>query len=308
MLEKLPEQTIDTNLDDDEIQLQQMRSALRKAEARPYFQEERDHQDRLRYYRNLAEDLSPRQMYEQLSALLKKSHMTRLPYKPSAQLYPFVDLQPNRKLLSIYSQREYEPEELILADLQIQRRIAQQARAALLAESLNLTQLASRIALLEADAQFNCEHVVPQSWFKKRDPMRGDLHHLFACEIDCNSYRANTPYFDFRDFDQAPPSVCGKSDQADDGGPGFEPAGGKGAVARAVLYFLVRYPGESQNLSRRFRASRLSILLKWHREFPPGLYERHRNQAIFDVQGNRNPLIDFPGIAEKIDFRMGLGG
>lgn len=36
-------------------------------------------------------------------------------------------------------------------------------------------------------------------------------------------------------------------------------------------------------------------------------YERHRNQAIFERQGNRNPLIDHPKWAAKIDFRLGLG-
>jgi endonuclease G, mitochondrial len=39
--------------------------------------------------------------------------------------------------------------------------------------------------------------VVPQPWFAKREPMRGDLHHLFACESRCNAFRGNTPFFDF---------------------------------------------------------------------------------------------------------------
>jgi endonuclease I len=41
---------------------------------------------------------------------------------------------------------------------------------------------------------------VPQSWYAKAEPMRGDLHHLFACEPRCNSFRSNIPYFDFADF------------------------------------------------------------------------------------------------------------
>jgi endonuclease I len=51
-----------------------------------------------------------------------------------------------------------------------------------------------------AELRFNCEHVVPQSWYAKAEPMRGDLHHLFACEPRCNSFRSNIPYFDFADF------------------------------------------------------------------------------------------------------------
>src|SRR4051794_25147285 len=55
-------------------------------------------------------------------------------------------------------------------------------------------------AEVEAALPFNCEHVVPQSWFGKQKPMRGDLHHLFVCEARCNSFRGNTPYMEFADF------------------------------------------------------------------------------------------------------------
>jgi endonuclease G, mitochondrial len=293
--------------DEDSVQMQTLLSIAREARAKPYYVEERDQQDREEYYRSLREDLSPQELYDRLSALLKATHARKPKYKPAVQLYPFVDLQHNRKLLSIYSQKEFEPEEFIRADFQIQRNVALKAQEAFLTESLDITQMAERVALLEAAVQLNCEHVVPQSWFNKREPMRGDLHHLFACEPGCNSFRSNTPYFEFSDFDEAIRSECGKSDVAGDRDRGFEPGGGKGSVARAVLYFLLRYPGEINNVGNEFRAGRLPILLQWHKDFPPTLYELHRNQAIFDVQGNRNPLIDFPEFAEKIDFTKGLG-
>ena len=70
---------------------------------------------------------------------------------------------------------------------------------------------------------FNCEHVVPQSWFGKDEPMRGDLHHLFACEPRCNSFRGNTPYFDFADSEEAVMTDCGRRE-----GNRFEPRGGHG--------------------------------------------------------------------------------
>ena len=68
----------------------------------------------------------------------------------------------------------------------------------------------------------------------------------------------------------------------------IEPKGGKGAVARATLYFLVRYPEVS------FPADRVPILLRWHEQDPPTVYERHRNREIFRKQGNRNPFVDYP--------------
>jgi endonuclease G, mitochondrial len=36
-------------------------------------------------------------------------------------------------------------------------------------------------------------------------------------------------------------------------------------------------------------------------------YERHRNAAIAELQGNRNPLIDHPQWATAITFAAGFG-
>ncbi len=144
-------------------------------------------------------------------------------------------------------------------------------------------RLEEEIDLLEAAAPFNCEHVVPQSWFNKKEPMRGDLHHLFACESGCNSFRGNIPYFDFSDFEEAVRTACGK--RVDNK---FEPSSGKGVVARATLYFLMRYPGQVSD-PQEFPADRITTLLKWHGDHGVTDYERHRNQAIFEKQGNRNP-------------------
>jgi endonuclease I len=41
-------------------------------------------------------------------------------------------------------------------------------------------------------------------------------------------------------------------------------------------------------------------------ESPAGEYERHRNTAMAQAQGNRNPLIDLPQWAERIDFEASL--
>ena len=51
----------------------------------------------------------------------------------------------------------------------------------------------------------------------------------------------------------------------------------------------------------------METLLDWHEADPVTEYERHRNAAIFEKQGNRNPLIDFPEWAPNVDFRLGLG-
>jgi len=161
---------------------------------------------------------------------------------------------------------------------------------------------AEALDLLEALLPYNCEHVAPQSWFEEREPMRGDLHHLFACESRCNSFRGNRGYFEFPQFEEAVRQGCGMSEKNR-----FEPSHGKGAVARAMFYFLVRYPGEIDRPPEEFGRDRLPLLLEWHRREPVGKYERHRNAAIFAKQGNRNPFIDFPAWAAEVDFAAGLG-
>lgn len=152
-------------------------------------------------------------------------------------LYPWVDLHPDRRLQGIYSGRSFTPEELIGADAQIERERTQRLQALVVGETaLGPREVEAAFDALEAELPFNCEHVVPQSWFAKREPMRGDLHHLFACEPRCNSFRGNTPYMDFAD-DTATLADCGRSEAG-----GFEPAGGKGPVPRATLYFLFATP------------------------------------------------------------------
>lgn len=66
---------------------------------------------------------------------------------------------------------------------------------------------------------------------------------------------------------------------------------------------LLRYP---RQLSSKYDQNTLKTLLAWHRQFAVTDYERHRNATAAQLQGNRNPLIDFPEQADKIDFRLGL--
>ena len=78
-------------------------------------------------------------------------------------------------------------------------------------------------------------------------------------------------------------------------------------MARATLYFLLRYPGQIGDAERELQRQRLPVILDWHARFPPDVYERHRNAAIAELQGNRNPLIDHPEWAERIAFEQGFG-
>jgi endonuclease I len=290
----------------DAPEVQEALRESRAAATRVYYDEGADQAARDAYYADVAWDAGAASLFDALSRLLKRTHTSRPAYKPMLHVYPWVDLHPDRRLRSIYSGKPFDAEELIREDGRIEAeraRTRESFRSVLAESSLGGARLEETLDLLEAQLPFNCEHVVPQSWFSRREPMRGDLHHLFACDPGCNSFRGNVPYFDFPDFEEAIRGECGKREEGR-----FEPANGKGAVARATLYFLLRYPGEINAASKELLPERIDVLLDWNRQRPPSEYERHRNAAVFEKQGNRNPLIDFPDRAERVAFHRGLGG
>jgi endonuclease I len=253
---------------------------LAQAQIRTYYDAAADQANTERYYTGVALD--------RLARLVTDTHRVRPRYQPATELYPWIDLQPDKTLRSLYTGHRYDPAELISADFRIaEARRAERTRLAALETGLDTAAVDDAV---EAMLPYNCEHVVPQSWFGKAEPMRGDLHHLFACETRCNSFRGNTPYREFADFpdlDEVVRSDCGKSE-----GNGFEPAHGKGPAARAVFYFLLRYPDTI--LPGELPPDRLPVLLDWHEQDPVSEWERHRNAAIYARQGNRNPFIDHP--------------
>lgn len=287
----------------EDAALREALNELALAETRAYYDAEADARAADAYYAGIPASISGTSLFEKLNQLLRSTHRTRIAYKPARHVYPWVDLHPDRRIRSIYSGQDFEPGTLIREDFRIDQERAVKMREFLLKESgPSPERIAEELDFLESQAPYNCEHVVPQSWFGKREPMRGDLHHLFACETRCNSFRSNIPYYDFPDFEEAVMDMCGKR-LGDDK---FEPLRGKGAVARAALYFMLRYPGEVGDEGREMQADRLPTLLAWHRANPPDEYEKHRNMAIYEKQGNRNPLIDRPEWADNVEFTLGI--
>jgi endonuclease I len=266
---------------------------LAAAKERKYLDEDADGEAAASYYSALDADADPEALYVALSGLLEETHKVRPGYSPAVELYPWIDLQPDGKLRSVYTEEEFDPETMIEEAAEIEAQ-----RASFRVEKMGERGTAdeSAEALVEKLHPYNCEHVVCQSWFEHHEPMRGDLHHLFTCERKCNSFRGNFPYVDFPDYLEVVRESCGKREDS-----GFEPWRQKAPVARASLYFLLRYPGQTV-----YSDESLALLLEWHETAPVSDYERHRNAAIFEKQGNRNPLIDHPDWAGRIAFADGL--
>lgn len=286
----------------DEAVLERGLAGLAANRDRPYYDAAADTDAAAQYYNAVDATASGAELLRALKALVTQTHTHMPRYKPAVMVYPWVDLHPDRQLRSIYSGKTFDPEDVIRDDARIEAERTIRLRDLVTREvAIGPDAFTDELAELDALMPYNCEHVVPQSSFAKKEPMRGDLHHLFTCESRCNSFRNNTPYFDFDDA-RAVMDECGRSESGR-----FEPVAGKGAVARATLYFLLRYPGLIGDESRELQAERLPILLAWHETEPVGEWERHRNAAIAETQGNRNPLIDNPQWASRIPFQAAFG-
>ncbi|MDX1964970.1 MAG: endonuclease [Pirellulales bacterium] len=271
---------------------------LERSQTRTYYEKERDKTSRANYYR----DIDPRStsLFDDLNALVTQTHKQQLSYKVARieHLYAWVDLQRDKKVRSIYSDERFNPKQFIKEDFGIERHLEQLIERRSLREGNRSPEALERMtAMLEAQQPFNCEHVVPQSWFGNDAPMQGDLHHLFTCQSQCNSFRGNRPYNDFGKFSIAQEADRPKCGFSDDGL--FEPFMGKGKVARATLYFFVRYRGHFENMYEDVQQG-LETLLDWHEGTPVTEHELHRNQAIADIQKNRNPFIDHPDWARLV--------
>ncbi|WP_156288623.1 endonuclease I family protein [Oceanobacillus salinisoli] len=262
---------------------------------RKYYDAEQDESAKKQYYNGI--DFKKPKTLQSLQQLLKESHTNQVRYDPSEHVYPWVDLQPDGNLTSIYTGKDRNPQEVIEEDFIASLQRKEAIKNVTVKAGHHVTH--SEMVQIENDFPYNCEHVVPQSWYNEKEPMRGDIHHLFTCDPVCNSYRSNYPYHDFPDYNPEEFQTnriiasCGKAE--DDL---FEPEFGKGTAARAMLYFLVRYPEEIEH--KHMEKVDKELLLHWHISFPPGLYEKHRNQAVFEIQGNRNPFIDFPEEMSRI--------
>ena len=272
----------------------------------PYYDADEDGRAMADYWHGIDWNAAPATLFEALQRRLEQSHAPQHSYQRARLqfLYPAIDLRPDGQLASIYSGKPFDPVELIANELAAITEFAPQEAMGGPPEQLLDNDALWEALESEAELQYNCEHVVCQSWFGKKAPMVADIHHLFACDKRCNSFRNNIPYWQFPPEDEGLMAECGRSE----GRTKFEPQAGKGEVARATLYFLVRYPGIIGDRGSELTRSRLPVLLDWHRQFPPGEYERHRNWLTQKAQGNRNPFIDYPDAAATELLLLGFGG
>ncbi len=147
----------------------------------------------------------------------------------------------------------------------------------------------------------NAEHSWPQGFFNQAAPMKSDLHHIFPTFITPNNTRGSVPFGPV-----ARAQYQTNSGTKFDGGE-FEPADHvKGDIARAILYFVVRYYDRNirDGMSYKdFWTSRVPMFLEWDRQDPPDTAELRRNGLIANFQGNRNPFVDDTTLAGRVGLK-----
>lgn len=150
---------------------------------------------------------------------------------------------------------------------------------------------------------YNREHSFPKSWFDDASPMYTDLFHLYPTDGFVNGKRSNYPYGTVGNatWTSTNGSKVGFSNWPTYSGLVFEPIDEyKGDFARSYFYMLTRYMNEAWSwesamlLGNNFAPWARELLLVWAQNDPVSQKEIDRNNAVYQIQDNRNPFIDKP--------------
>lgn len=161
------------------------------------------------------------------------------------------------------------------------------------------------------------EHAVPKSWWKNKGsveytPAYSDMWNLYPSDASANQAKSNHPFGLTRtaSFDNGVTKV-GAPKAGYGGGASlvFEPADAyKGDFARAIFYMATVYDDLTWAYDYMFTSNSYptlvpwayNMLLQWSRQDPVSQKEIDRNDYVEQYQGNRNPFVDFPELAEYI--------
>lgn len=159
---------------------------------------------------------------------------------------------------------------------------------------------------------YNREHSFPASWFGDGYPMYSDLNQLYPTDGWVNNKRSNFPYGEVgsASWTSLNGSKLGNCNVSGYSGVVFEPIDAyKGDLARMHFYMATRYLGEDNNwpgsasvIGSQLKEWALTMLFEWHQNDPVSQKEIDRNNAIYQIQNNRNPFIDHPEFVQMIWF------
>lgn len=170
--------------------------------------------------------------------------------------------------------------------------------------------------------KYNREHSFPNSWFggQKGHIAYADLFHLYPTDKLVNNRRGNNPFGENNGEKYSSStnfSKLGNCTYSGYTGVCFEPNDiYKGDFARTYFYMVTRYENEiatwyNENSEARptldgnkypgLAEWQLNMLMEWAKKDPVSSdKEVPRNTAVYGIQNNRNPFIDYPGLEEYI--------
>jgi len=164
-------------------------------------------------------------------------------------------------------------------------------------------------------AGLNAEHVYPQSLGASNEPMKSDLHNIFPCKVNVNEARGSCPFGEIDDDDtdkwyaldiqanNIPSTDIDTYSEKDQEDCFFEPREAvKGDIARAIFYFYAIYQSIADGENANFFPLQKTTLHQWHLDDPVDDKETDRNQLIAAQQGNPNPFILDPTLAQRAFF------
>ena len=156
---------------------------------------------------------------------------------------------------------------------------------------------------------YNREHSVPQSWFGDGN-IKSDIVHVLPTDGYVNNRRSNFPFGEVNSVTyQSANGYCklGSCKTAGYNGTVFEPNDEiKGDIARIYFYMITRYESSCgswgndvfTNTYPGLTTWTLNMMMRWAQQDPVDDREIQRNNAVYEVQGNRNPYVDYPGLEE----------
>ena len=161
-------------------------------------------------------------------------------------------------------------------------------------------------------AGWNREHSVPQSWFGSGIP-KADIVHVLPTDCTVNGRRSNHPLAEVGTVTWSSKnnySKLGSCKTAGYSGTVFEPNDEiKGDMARIYFYMVTCYESSATSWGHSvFSSSKypgfeqwyLDMLMRWSKQDPIDAVEIARNNAVYEVQNNRNPFVDYPGLEEYV--------
>ena len=158
----------------------------------------------------------------------------------------------------------------------------------------------------------NIEHSVAKSWWGgNKNNAYCDLHHLNPSDQEANSRKSNYPLGELTSvsWDNGVTFV-GKANINGSSMNAYEPCDEyKGDFARVFMYMFTCYQdltweytwmNYEKSTYPTLKPWAVELLLKWHKQDPVSEKEVNRNNAVKEVQGNRNPFVDYPQLADYV--------